>query len=118
MARRARTTTGTWSAVIAEESLRLVVAARPPEPSERPRVEAMRIVTYLMLVRTVLATVLMLSVVILAWIMGAPENLASPFGRFVFGLLATTYLPAWPTPSAFAAYRIRCVSRTSRSAWT
>jgi len=59
---------------------------------DRPRAEALRIVTYLMLVRTALATVLMLSVVSLAWTMGSPETLSSPFGRFVFGLLATTYL--------------------------
>jgi len=59
---------------------------------DRPRAEALRIVTYLMLVRTGLATVLMLSVVILAWTVGSPETLSSPFGRFVFGLLATTYL--------------------------
>jgi two-component system sensor histidine kinase PilS (NtrC family) len=59
---------------------------------DRPRGEALRIVTYLMLVRTALATVLMLSVVILAWTVGSPETLSSPFGRFVFGLLATTYL--------------------------
>ena len=56
---------------------------------DRPRGEALRIVTYLMLVRTALATVLMLSVVILAWTVGSPETLSSPFGRFVFGLLAT-----------------------------
>jgi two-component system sensor histidine kinase PilS (NtrC family) len=52
----------------------------------------MRIVTYLMLVRSGLATVLMLSVVILAATVGSIEILSSPFGRFVFGLLATTYL--------------------------
>jgi two-component system sensor histidine kinase PilS (NtrC family) len=59
---------------------------------DRPRAEALRIVTYLMLVRTGLATVLMLSVVFLAWTVGSPDTLSSPFGRFVFGLLATTYL--------------------------
>jgi hypothetical protein len=61
-------------------------------PVDKPRAEALRIVTYLMLVRTALATVLMLSVVVLAWTLGSPETLSSPFGRFVFGLLATTYL--------------------------
>ena len=60
--------------------------------SSKTRLEALRIVTYLMLVRTALATALMLSVVILAWTMGSPEALSAPFGRFVFGLLATTYL--------------------------
>ena len=45
-----------------------------------------------MLVRTGLATVLMLSVVVLAVTVGSLETLSSPFGRFVFGLLATTYL--------------------------
>ena len=59
---------------------------------DKPRIEALRIVTYLMLVRTALATVLMLSVVSLAWTVGSPETLSSPFGRFVFGLLATTYV--------------------------
>jgi len=61
-------------------------------PIDKPRAEALRIVTLLMLVRTGLATVLMLSVVVLAWTLGSPETLSSPFGRFVFGLLATTYL--------------------------
>jgi len=43
-------------------------------------------------VRTVLATVLMLSVVILALSFGNYETLSGPFGRFVFALLATTYV--------------------------
>jgi two-component system, NtrC family, sensor histidine kinase PilS len=72
----------------------LVLAGSAPEVGspDKPRSEALRIVTYLMLVRTALATVLMLSVVVLAWTLGSPETLSSPFGRFVFGLLATTYL--------------------------
>jgi two-component system sensor histidine kinase PilS (NtrC family) len=72
----------------------LVLMGAAPEsgPVDKPRTEALRIVTYLMLVRTALATVLMLSVVILAWTLGSPETLSSPFGRFVFGLLATTYI--------------------------
>jgi two-component system, NtrC family, sensor histidine kinase PilS len=60
--------------------------------SDKPRIEALRIVTYLMFMRTALATVLMLSVVSLAWTVGSPETLSSPFGRFVFALLATTYV--------------------------
>jgi two-component system sensor histidine kinase PilS (NtrC family) len=59
---------------------------------DRTRAEVLRIVTYLMLVRAGLATVLMLSVVILALTVGSIDTLSSPFGRFVFGLLATTYL--------------------------
>ena len=72
----------------------LVLMGSSPEvaPDDKPLVEGLRIVTYLMLVRTALATVLMLSVVVLAWTLGSPETLSSPFGRFVFGLLATTYL--------------------------
>jgi len=72
----------------------LVLMGAAPEatPVDKSRAEALRIVTYLMFVRTALATVLMLSVVILAWTLGSPETLSSPFGRFVFGLLATTYL--------------------------
>src|ERR1017187_8180129 len=70
----------------------LVGSASEVGPLDKPHAEALRIVTYLMLVRTTLATVLMLSVVVLAWTLGSPETLASPFGRFVFGLLATTYL--------------------------
>ena len=72
----------------------LVLMGAEPSASQRsrPRAEAMRIVTYLMLVRTGLATVLMLSVVVLAWTLGSPEALSGPFGRFMFGLLATTYL--------------------------
>jgi two-component system sensor histidine kinase PilS (NtrC family) len=60
--------------------------------AEQSRHEALRTVTYLMLVRTALATVLMLSVVILALTLGSADTLASPFGRFVFALLATTYV--------------------------
>jgi len=60
--------------------------------AEQSRHEALRTVTYLMLVRTALATVLMLSVVILAITLGSADTLASPFGRFVFALLATTYV--------------------------
>lgn len=63
-----------------------------PMPTLRSTGEVLRIVTYLMLVRTALATVLMLSVVVLAFVSGTPETLAGPFGRFVFALLATTYL--------------------------
>ena len=59
---------------------------------ERGRQEALRTVTYLMLVRTALATVLMMSVVILALTLGSPDTLSGPFGRFVFALLATTYV--------------------------
>jgi two-component system sensor histidine kinase PilS (NtrC family) len=59
---------------------------------EQGRQEALRTVTYLMLVRTALATVLMLSVVILALTLGSPDTLSGPFGRFVFALLATTYV--------------------------
>jgi two-component system, NtrC family, sensor histidine kinase PilS len=72
----------------------LVLAGDSPTASaeDRSRAEAMRTVTYLMLVRTGLATLLMLSVVILAWTVGSIETLSSPFGRFVFALLATTYL--------------------------
>jgi two-component system sensor histidine kinase PilS (NtrC family) len=70
----------------------LVGSVSEAGPVDKPRAEALRIVTYLMLVRTALATVLMLSVVVLAWTLGSPETLSSPFGRFVFGLLATTYL--------------------------
>ncbi len=62
------------------------------QPFDRSHAEALRIVTYLMLVRAGLATVLMISVVILALTVGSIETLSSPFGRFVFGLLATTYL--------------------------
>ena len=59
---------------------------------EQNREEALRTVTYLMLVRTALATVLMMSVIILALTLGTPETLSGPFGRFVFALLATTYV--------------------------
>ena len=69
------------------------LAPADSEPAfDRSRAEVLRIVTYLMLVRAGLATVLMLSVVVLALTVGSIETLSSPFGRFVFGLLATTYL--------------------------
>jgi two-component system sensor histidine kinase PilS (NtrC family) len=64
----------------------------PAVESEHSRQEVLRTVTYLMLVRTVLATVLMLSVVVLALSLGNAETLSGPFGRFVFALLATTYV--------------------------
>lgn len=72
----------------------VMLGATPIEgpTAHQPGSEALRIVTYLMLVRTALATVLMLSVIFLAWTVGSPDTLSSPFGRFVFGLLATTYL--------------------------
>jgi two-component system sensor histidine kinase PilS (NtrC family) len=82
---------------------------------ERRRVEALRTVTYLMLVRTALATVLMMSVVILALVVGNLEALSGPFGRFVFALLATTYVATLAyalglkrirDPSGFAAVQI------------
>jgi two-component system, NtrC family, sensor histidine kinase PilS len=62
-----------------------------PNPDQGRR-EVLRTVTYLMLVRTALATVLMLSVVVLALTLGSAEALSGPFGRFVFALLATTYV--------------------------
>ena len=72
----------------------LVLMGAPPAVNSmnKPRAEVLRIVTLLMFVRTGLATVLMLSVVVLAWTLGSPETLSSPFSRFVFGLLATTYV--------------------------
>ena len=59
---------------------------------EPTREESLRTVTYLMLVRTALATVLMMSVIILALTLGSADTLSGPFGRFVFALLATTYV--------------------------
>jgi two-component system sensor histidine kinase PilS (NtrC family) len=79
-------------AVMQGPPLVLAGALSSPAPEDRPHAEALTVVTYLMLVRTALATVLMLSVVVLAWTVGSPDTLSSPFGRFVFGLLATTYL--------------------------
>lgn len=82
---------------------------------ERRRAEALRTVTYLMLVRMALATVLMISVVILALVVGNLEALSGPFGRFVFALLATTYIATLAyalglrrirDPSSFAAIQI------------
>ncbi len=79
-------------AAIGAAPLAMMVDSPSLPTEDRPRLEALRIVTYLMLVRTGLTTVLMLSVVILALTVGSLETLASPFGRFVFGLVATTYL--------------------------
>jgi two-component system, NtrC family, sensor histidine kinase PilS len=73
---------------------------------ESQRGAALRTVTYLMLFRVVLATVLLLSVVALALSFKAPaESLSSPFGRFVFALLGTTYLTS--LGYALALRRIR-----------
>jgi two-component system sensor histidine kinase PilS (NtrC family) len=73
-------------------ALSVEASGERPAPPPRMHTEALRIVTYLMLVRTALATVLMLSVVVIAFALGSLDTLSGPFGRFVFGLLATTYL--------------------------
>src|SRR5579862_5771479 len=71
----------------------------PPQLSERPLVvdaapaeDAAQVVTYLMLFRVAVATMLMLSVVAVAIMLDTVDTLAGPFGRFVFALLATTYV--------------------------
>ena len=74
------------------ETMASVVQAKDLTQGEQSRQEALRTVTYLMLVRTALATVLMLSVVVLALTLGNADTLSGPFGRFVFALLATTYV--------------------------
>jgi len=53
---------------------------------------ALRTVIYLMLFRVGIATLLMVSVVSIALMDKSPERLAGPFGRFIFLLLAITYL--------------------------
>jgi two-component system sensor histidine kinase PilS (NtrC family) len=64
----------------------------PQSAEERRRSEDRRTVSYLMLFRLVLATVLMLGAVSLAWSLEAPESLGRSFGWFTFGLLGATYL--------------------------
>ena len=54
--------------------------------------DAMRMVIYLMVFRVALATLLMGAVVAVAWRGDNAENLGGTYGRFVFSLLATTYL--------------------------
>lgn len=64
----------------------------PQAVDERRRREDFRTVTYLMLFRLVLATVLMLGAVSFAWSLETPESLDRSLGWFTFGLLAATYL--------------------------
>jgi two-component system, NtrC family, sensor histidine kinase PilS len=59
---------------------------------EASRQDAVQTVTYLMLFRVAVATMLMLSVVAVAVTSDNLDTLAGPFGRFVFSLLATTYV--------------------------
>jgi two-component system sensor histidine kinase PilS (NtrC family) len=56
------------------------------------RAEVLQTVTYLMLFRVAVATMLLLSVVVVAFSLDRLDTLAGPFGRFVFALLATTYM--------------------------
>jgi two-component system, NtrC family, sensor histidine kinase PilS len=56
------------------------------------RAEVLQTVTYLMLFRVAVATMLLLSVVVVAFSLDHLDSLAGPFGRFVFALLATTYM--------------------------
>jgi len=56
------------------------------------RADAVQTVTYLMLFRVAVATMLLLSVVVVALSLDSLETLYGPFGRFVFALLAMTYI--------------------------
>jgi len=56
------------------------------------RSDAVQTVTYLMLFRVAVATMLLLSVVVVALSLDSLETLYGPFGRFVFALLAMTYI--------------------------
>jgi two-component system sensor histidine kinase PilS (NtrC family) len=56
------------------------------------RSDAVQTVTYLMLFRVAVATMLLLSVVVVALSLDSLETLYGPFGRFVFALLAITYI--------------------------
>jgi two-component system, NtrC family, sensor histidine kinase PilS len=56
------------------------------------RADAVQTVTYLMLFRVAVATMLLLSVVVVAVSLDSLETLYGPFGRFVFALLAMTYI--------------------------
>jgi two-component system sensor histidine kinase PilS (NtrC family) len=56
------------------------------------RADAVQTVTYLMLFRVAVATMLLLSVVVVALSLDSLETLYGPFGRFVFALLAMTYV--------------------------
>lgn len=67
---------------------------RLPEPSaaEQQRADALRTLTYLMLFRVALATLLLLSVLTVALTADTLDSLSGPFGRFISALLAATYL--------------------------
>lgn len=62
-----------------------------PPLSEAGASDAVQTVTYLMLFRVAVATMLLLSVVAVALSLDSLETLYGPFGRFVFALLAMTY---------------------------
>jgi two-component system sensor histidine kinase PilS (NtrC family) len=68
----------------------------PGRKQERRREQqlkaALRTVVYLMLFRVGLATFLLAAMVAVALTEDSPEKLAGPFGRFVFSLLALTYM--------------------------
>ncbi len=70
-------------------------AAFPATPilrAQQERNEVQQTVTYLMVFRVGLATMLLLSLVAMALgLQDTVENLSGPFGRFVFALLATVY---------------------------
>ncbi len=71
-----------------------VTASPPPDNADAARRhDDLRTVTYLMLFRVALATLLLTGVVAVALTQDdSPENLGAPFSRFVFGLLVTTYV--------------------------
>jgi two-component system sensor histidine kinase PilS (NtrC family) len=64
------------------------VAAADTAP---PRSEELRKLTYLMLFRVGLVSVLLLATVLLNALGPAPEELAKPFSLFILGLIVTTY---------------------------
>lgn len=83
---------------LTQAPLRALGPAPPPpfastSPADRERSDVLQTVTYLMLFRVAVATMLLLSVLAVALSLEDPlGNLSGPFGRFVFALLATTYL--------------------------
>lgn len=68
------------------------IAISSTNAAEDRRQRALRTIVYLMFFRVGLVTLLLASVVVVALTQGSPERLAGPFGRFVFALIAGTFL--------------------------
>lgn len=82
---------------------------------DRSRRDLLRTVKVLMLFRVALATLLLASAVVADLSRGTLEELAGPFARFAFGLIAATYFASLAYALMFPGCAIHFASRTGRS---